>query len=58
MTKNNMGGFCPEGCITDSGNIEDGGDELGIEKNGPPLGGGQGPEGAVALYVDGWKWLQ
>jgi len=33
----------------------EGGDELGIEKNGAPLEGGQGPEGAVALYVDGQK---
>jgi len=37
---------------------EDGRDELGIEKNGAPLEGGQGPEGAVVLYVEGWKWLQ
>ena len=37
---------------------EDGGDELGIERNGAPLEGGQGPEWAVALYVDGRKWLQ
>jgi len=37
---------------------EDGGDDLEIEKNGSPLEGGQGPEGAVALYVDGRKWPQ
>jgi len=34
---------------------EDGAEELGIEKDGAPLEGGQGPEGAVTLYMHGWK---
>jgi len=31
---------------------EDDGDELGIEINGAPLEGGQGPERAVACRMD------
>lgn len=32
---------------------EDGGENLGIEKNGGDFEGGQGTEQLVALYVDG-----
>jgi len=35
---------------------EDGGDELGLNRNGDAFEGGQGPETAVARS-DGWKQL-